>query len=621
MTEPNILPTPIYGGMSLSSISILNTSDDWTRWNREIRDYLIFSGYSTLLEAENADQTAMQSRARAAIRNRCGYNAYTTIEETSTVFEMFKLLKEDFKPSGPGTFALLCQQFQEPTLADCKDVTDYVEKFRRIQHELNHLESTLVFPAPFLVQKFLHGLGPAYSIFRTTFNQTRNILPEGDKPAVTLDVTTRAAIVEERSMRSDETTSQAFYTRVRPLPNGHPAPAEKVCSICGKKYHDESECWETHPEKKREYERKKDKKRKAHEEQEREKKKQKNNKENKDNNEEPGNQLMFMAQSSSGLDLTKVYPLDSACTQHTIMDRSLFTDYHPIMPSHTIGGICGVSTKPLGYGTIALPMDVNGEKEILLISGVLHSPGVGVNLLSVDQFQNNGVDVRLGVAGFTLQKGSGPLFQTTRHKGFYLMTVWGQILPSGSPSRYALATYGLSDPIMQVWHERMGHLGEGGLQKLERMATGMDLKEPYKDTCTCEECVMGCMKECSYNYPTRPGEYPLNLVHTDLCGPFPVMGDHGEFWWITMLCDKTQVSEVMPLKSKKEAPEAFKQYLLRNEHPERRCRRIRLAESRANSTWIDFDECMLLSSADILDTSMSDRTPNHLQRKTQRLRV
>ena len=125
--------------MSLSNIPILNTSDDWTRWNREIRDYLIFSGYSTLLEAENADQSAMQSRACAAVRNRCGYNAYTLVEDTKTAFSIFEIPEEDFRSRGPGTFALLCQRFQELTLADCQDVSDYVEQFRKIQNVLNEI--------------------------------------------------------------------------------------------------------------------------------------------------------------------------------------------------------------------------------------------------------------------------------------------------------------------------------------------------------------------------------------------------------------------------------------------------------------------------------------------------
>lgn len=624
MADPNVIPTTTQGGMSLSNIPILNNSEDWTRWNREMRDYLIFSGYADLLDGPHAERTTLQPRACAAIRNRCGYNAYTIVEDITTVFDMFGALEKDFKPSGPGTFALLCQRFQELTINDCKDVSDYVEQFRKTQNELRQLEKSLVFPAPFLVQKFLHGLGPAYAIFRTTFNQTRNILPETDKPAVTFDVTARAAIVEERSMRSDETASQAFYTqyKAKQLSNGHLASEEKLCTVpgCGKKYHVESECWIAHPELKAGHLKQKEKKRKAYEERE-ERKKQKKAKDDKDkgNEDEPANQLMFMAQSGLGVDLTKVFPLDSACTQHTVCDKSLFTEYHVISRSHSIGGIGGVSCKPLGHGTISLPMNVKGTKVMMPISGVLHSPGVQVNLLSVDQFQRNGVDVQLALTGFTLQKDFSPVFKTTRYKGLYLMNLWEQNLPTNRTIQCAMASYSLSDPTVQIWHERMGHLGEAGLKKLEGMATGIDLKKPYKNTCTCEACVYGRMKENPHNHLIKPGEHPMDLIHVDLCGPFPILGDKGERYWMTFLDDATQASEVVCLKNKREAPKALKEYLLRNEHPERRCHYIRLAETSANDSWIDLDNCIAVGPS--MDISMSYNTPAHLQRKTHRIRL
>ena len=119
-----------------------------------------------------------------------------------------------------------------------------------------------------------------------------------------------------------------------------------------------------------------------------------------------------MAQSGLGVDLTEVFSLNSVCIQHTVYDKSFFTEYHAISQFYTIGGIGGVFCKPLGHGTISLPMNVKGTKYMMSISGVLHSPDVGVNLLSVDQFQRNGVDIRLVLTGFTLQKDFSPIFET-----------------------------------------------------------------------------------------------------------------------------------------------------------------------------------------------------------------
>jgi hypothetical protein len=78
-------------------------------------------------------------------------------------------------------------------------------------------------------------------------------------------------------------------------------------------------------------------------------------------------------------------------------------------------------------------MNVKGTKVMMPISGVLHSPGVQVNLLSVDQFQRNGVDVQLALTGFTLQKDFSPVFKTTRYKGLYLNKTFPQIGRSNVP--------------------------------------------------------------------------------------------------------------------------------------------------------------------------------------------
>ena len=83
-----------------------------------------------------------------------------------------------------------------------------------------------------------------------------------------------------------------------------------------------------------------------------------------------------------------------------------------------------------------------------------------------------------------------------------------------------MASYSLSDPTVQIWHERMGHLGEAGLKKLENIATDIDLKRPYKNTCICEVCVYGRIKENPHKRLIKPENHAMNLIHIDLCGPF-----------------------------------------------------------------------------------------------------
>ena len=113
---------------------------------------------------------------------------------------------------------------------------------------------------------------------------------------------------------------------------------------------------------------------------------------------------------------------------------------------------------------------------------------------------------------------------------------------------------------LQQWHDKMGHLGEGNLKQLEKMFTGMDLSAKPEDSTTCEPCVMGRMTESPHQGHIMPGSAPLNLIHTDLCGPFSVAGCNGECYFLSIIDNFTQWSEVRALKHKYEAMATLKRW-------------------------------------------------------------
>ena len=630
---------PVVSGNSsvnFGSIPVLQTSDDWTRWSRMVRDCILLAGYGELLvDNDIGGQDHLRSlhaRACAAMRTRCGYNAWTLIEDCITVPTALATLEDEFKPRGPGTFAILCQRFEEISLAQCKDVTDYVEQFRMVLNELRTLDKSLVFPGSFLVQKFLHGLGPSYNIFRTTFNQTRNILPEGNTPAISFDLTARAAIAEERTLNSQEEIKAYQAKHSRGSIQAFKATAGKnqvleavdICSHCGKRYHTKDNCFELHPALKEAHQKKKeDKKRKAKENkgQGGDKKSKTKNKDDSDDEPPSTNAFLsrmttFMARTSAA-DLSDAWAIDSACNQHITDRRSAFVQYTPYKQMGPVTGIGGVELIPLGYGTVKLICNVNGKPEPLLIQNVVHCTGVGANLLSVSQFRAAGVRV---TEFFGLQKGNSPRFTSSERGGLYFLDLWKHELPATipEPEMKAYASLGLSTPQVHLWHERMGHLGEKNLRKLQDMATGINLDQPLVNVCTCEPCVYGRMKENPHKGNIEPGRYPLELIHTDLAGPFPIPGYAGQRYWMTFLDDYTKISEVEALIRKNEAFRALKRYLARHEHPARRCQRIRVVRHQAQCPWINFDDCTPVGN---IDTIASDGTPDELHRQCHRLRM
>lgn len=98
----------------------------------------------------------------------------------------------------------------------------------------------------------------------------------------------------------------------------------------------------------------------------------------------------------------------------------------------------------------------------------------------------------------------------------------------------------------------------------------------------CTDCILGRKKEKPHNKSSPRGEYPLEYIHTDIAGPFPVVGYNGCQYWVTFLDDATQLSTTIPIAHKSEMFTELQKFLAKYKRPERRCHRIRLDNSGEN---------------------------------------
>lgn len=163
----------------------------------------------------------------------------------------------------------------------------------------------------------------------------------------------------------------------------------------------------------------------------------------------------------------------------------------------------------------------------------------------------------------------------TQRGGLFFLDIWTQ----SAILTHAFAFYGIEDPTLQIWHERLAHLGEKNLKLLRNMSIGMNSTSAI---CLCEPYMMGQMKEVPHTTSSKRGTYPMEFVHTDVAGPFPVTGFDGSQYWVTFLDDHTKRCKVIPITNKSEVPIEFQRYLARNKRPERQCHRVRLDNSGEN---------------------------------------
>ena len=80
------------------------------------------------------------------------------------------------------------------------------------------------------------------------------------------------------------------------------------------------------------------------------------------------------------------------------------------------------------------------------------------------------------------------------------------------------------------WHARLGHIGPARMDRLAK--SGLLSNVSKVDMSTCEHCLVGKTCRKPFGTGTR-AEYPLHLIHSDICGPLNVRTRHGKSYFIT----------------------------------------------------------------------------------------
>eukprot|EP00253_Pinus_taeda_P013591 PITA_13591 len=183
-------------------------------------------------------------------------------------------------------------------------------------------------------------------------------------------------------------------------------------------------------------------------------------------------------------------------------------------------GYALISLYVVGTGTVHLD---NGQ-----FNDVLCVPTLSSNLLSVYQITHSG---------------EGKIVEFSPHDVVIKdLRDPKQILATGiaddSTRLYKFHNFGSSnlpsvfvahnDEVSKLWHERFGHLNYRSLQHLckENMVTGLPMVSCRDGVCS--GCVLGKHHRDSFEKRASwHASAPLQLVHSDLCGPLPVASFSG----------------------------------------------------------------------------------------------
>ena len=274
---------------------------------------------------------------------------------------------------------------------------------------------------------------------------------------------------------------------------------------------------------------------------------------------------------------TSDWYVDSGASYHYCRHRDWFDTFTPVEgESVSLGD--GRRVPILGQGDISgrVPISASASASGLL-SNVQYAPALSANLLSVPAMTAGGLSVTFRGRLCTIRNQHNKVIgRATRVANkLYQLTLSRPPSPSAatvhSTPRQALAASQSTDFIQQ-WHPRLGHVNYETVRQLFTQHMGKDTDSILAGRSlaplsaanpppACDACHLGKSHRASLpKVSTSRSKAPLELVHSDICGPFRIPSLGGARYFILFIDDFSRYVWFRPMQYKSEATAAFKAY-------------------------------------------------------------
>ena len=272
-------------------------------------------------------------------------------------------------------------------------------------------------------------------------------------------------------------------------------------------------------------------------------------------------ELEFALSSSAMLAASRVNMLlDSGCSHHLIKNRSLFSTYDVSGATSVTTANCG-SLNTLASGDVTIRIPFRDRFVNMTLRNCLHAPDVPIHLLSVGVLQHAQVAIRFEPASGLDPPYTEVVFPQTHPvlPGFKLRAILIRQLSflacdfvspafplSASPGALACPaldpqlapTFPRADLSPALWHRHLSHLGMDAVRALltKAMVTGAECSGSF-DRVHCVACLIGKAPQQPYAHNGNRALGIGDLLHMDICGPYPVATLSGMKYFYVILDD------------------------------------------------------------------------------------
>jgi len=283
------------------------------------------------------------------------------------------------------------------------------------------------------------------------------------------------------------------------------------------------------------------------------------NKNGKNNNDHGSVNYAFLFRASTTTGHRDKWILDSGASHHFCCRRDWFHEYADLPKARSIFLGDGSPKNAIGSGTVKfLP---EGFSKPIVVTNVLYVPDLTGNLMSVGRASEKAKVIFDRNPDCAVTTRSGTLLFTARKEGaLYVMNVTPDV-----PSATAYITASDVNQSAILWHRRLGHFGFDSLcnSTMSNAVSGVPkLTLPADHERFCVVCADSKLHRASINKSTSTisSTQRLELIHSDLCGPFSTSSHGGAYYFATFTDDVSRMVWISFLKKKSDLLQHFQAF-------------------------------------------------------------
>lgn len=246
--------------------------------------------------------------------------------------------------------------------------------------------------------------------------------------------------------------------------------------------------------------------------------------------------------------------VDSGATRHTVNERKFFKNLnHNYKSSIELANGQTIAIEGIGEGEI-ITNDEFGNQHKITLREVLYAPCLVGNILSVRQLTKSGYNVAFKDNNCCINSGNNNIG---------IADIDGEMYILRQPD-FVHAVLQHNENCIHQWHRRLGHRDPEAIRKMcnEKLVEGLNIvgcgiKE------ICESCVKGKMTRLSFpRQSMTKSTAPLELIHSDVCGPMQTTTPSGKRFIVTFIDDFSRFTVIRLISQKSEVLQTFKDFVM-----------------------------------------------------------